>query len=392
MAITKKCEKARKPRKLIVVGQSPPPFHGQAVAIQQMVDGLRDRIDLVHVPMRFSDQVSDNGRVQWRKVTSLVSVIVRTVVALMRYPGAVLYFPPAPASWVPIVRDALILAVCRPLAAKTIFHFHAHGLGDFLVHRRFGSLLRIPWAHADEGIVLGASCIKDTEMLGPKRISIIPYGTAMKANIPFDRVATQRVRILYVGMLAESKGLFDLLDTASRMTLSDNIDFNLVGTFQNAETEERFLARRKELNLEQRVHLCGQKTGDNLLLEYQQADIFFFPTFYESETFGIVTVEAMAHSLPIVASNWRGPKDIVVHGETGILCEPRDAGAFCEALRFLADRQDIRAEMGSKGYQRFRNHFEMSMYLEGLEKAFLRHGCSPPLKKLQPDAVQTSSL
>ena len=360
-------------RKLIVLGQIPPPYHGQAIGIQQMVNGLRDQLDLVHIPMQFSDTVYDNGRMKLRKVTHLLSLIIRTLRILMRHPGSVLYYPPAPASWVPVIRDLLILSFVRPFASKTIFHFHAHGLGEFLKKRAW--LLNFTWAwkHPDHAIVMGESCVGDAELFSPAEISIVPLGIELAAA-KRKRTTPKTIRVLYVGMLAEPKGLFDVLETAS--LLADlNVEFRLAGTYKYTGTRERFEQRRRALGLEDTVHAIGQRTGDDLWQEYADADLFFFPTHFETETFGLVTLEAMAHALPVVASNWRGPRDIVRDGKTGILCETQNPLSYANAIRRLALDSDLRLAMGHAGKTLCESQYQLRNYVESLGNLFRHNGC-----------------
>ena len=54
------------------------------------------------------------------------------------------------------------------------------------------------------------------------------------------------------------------------------------------------------------------------------ADLFCSPADNLQETFGLSVLEAMASSLPVVASDWNGYRDLVVHGSTGWLVPCRD--------------------------------------------------------------------
>ncbi|MCB0778123.1 MAG: hypothetical protein KDC03_01035, partial [Flavobacteriales bacterium] len=59
------------PLRVLVVGQTPPPFGGQAVMIEALLAGRYDRIHLEHVRLAFSDDMDSVGRFQWRKVLLL---------------------------------------------------------------------------------------------------------------------------------------------------------------------------------------------------------------------------------------------------------------------------------------------------------------------------------
>jgi len=62
---------------------------------------------------------------------------------------------------------------------------------------------------------------------------------------------------------------------------------------------------------------------------------FCFPTFFESETFGVVLLEAMQFSLPIVATRWRGIPSIITDGDNGFLVDPKDPIGLSEKLETL---------------------------------------------------------
>lgn len=79
----------------------------------------------------------------------------------------------------------------------------------------------------------------------------------------------------------------------------------------------------------------GYLEGEDLARAYASADIFFNPSV--TETFGNVTLEAMASGLPSVCAAASGSRSLVVEGETGMLVDdPKDAEGFARALARLA--------------------------------------------------------
>ena len=97
---------------------------------------------------------------------------------------------------------------------------------------------------------------------------------------------------------------------------------------------------------------AGHLGGAELATAYASSDVFLFPS--ETETFGNVTLEAMASGLPVVCADAAGSRSLVADGTTGLLCPPRDADAFAQAVRHLVDRPTLRAEMGGAGRDRAR--------------------------------------
>jgi phosphatidylinositol alpha 1,6-mannosyltransferase len=83
--------------------------------------------------------------------------------------------------------------------------------------------------------------------------------------------------------------------------------------------------------------------GDALARAYASSDIFFFPS--ESETFGNVTLEAMASGLPAVNAVSSGSNSLVAEGVTGFLVSARDEDGLAERLALLATDDALRRRM-----------------------------------------------
>src|SRR5207302_3133370 len=84
------------------------------------------------------------------------------------------------------------------------------------------------------------------------------------------------------------------------------------------------------LELTDRVHFLGHLPFAALVAEYRNATIFALPT--EQEGFGIVFLEAMASSLPIVATRVAAVPEVVSDGVTGLLVDPGDESTLAQTL------------------------------------------------------------
>jgi phosphatidylinositol alpha 1,6-mannosyltransferase len=91
----------------------------------------------------------------------------------------------------------------------------------------------------------------------------------------------------------------------------------------------------------------GHQEKEDLAHALASTDLFFNPSI--TETFGNVTLEAMACGLPVVAAVATGATSLVRDGETGTLVEPGDADAFADALEAYVRDPELRRKHGDAG-------------------------------------------
>lgn len=107
----------------------------------------------------------------------------------------------------------------------------------------------------------------------------------------------------------------------------------------------------------------GPLSGHELATVYASSDIFLFPS--DTETFGNVTLEAMASGLPTVCADAAGSRSLVVDGETGFLAAPGDRSHFLERTAQLVCNSDLRARMGKRARARA-HEFSWDLAMESM--------------------------
>jgi glycosyltransferase involved in cell wall biosynthesis len=149
-------------------------------------------------------------------------------------------------------------------------------------------------------------------------------------------------RILCVAHLYPRKGVDLLLRAFARLT-TDAV-LRVVGVGPEGERLEQLA---HDLKIANRVCFLGHLPFAGLVAEYQNAAIFALPT--EQEGFGIVFLEAMASSLPIIATRVAAVPEVVSDGVTGLLIDPGDEAALAQALEQLLRDPALRARLGNAG-------------------------------------------
>ena len=230
---------------------------------------------------------------------------------------------------------------------------------------------------ADRVIATDESTRADvTTLLGvpPERVVVIPNGVdpaEIEAATPADARAVASAALpslsgaapllVAVGRLEPYKGFGDVIDAAARIhatgALGSAWRLVIVGPGPDRARLERLAAP-----LGPHVVFAGQPTETLLHALYASADVFVHGTRFEGSS--LVTLEAMAHGLPVVATRAGGIPDKVVEGVTGRLVEPGDVPALADALRDVLADPERRRAMGAAGRERVRAQFVWSAIVD----------------------------
>jgi glycosyltransferase involved in cell wall biosynthesis len=274
-----------------------------------------------------------------------------------------------------VYRDLAILISCRWLFRHSIFHFHAGGLCEFASKLSSWEqpLFWLAYRRPDCAIVLSERNPADGEYLQARAVVIVPYGIPDPTlGITRERPSSAAVRILYVGALRESKGVSILIDAARRLRERGYaFELALMGDWESATFRDVVQGLVTEHGLMDCVEFIGCLDGRPKWQAYADADLFCFPTFFESETFGVVLLEAMAFGLPVIASDWRGVGSVVVPNVTGLLVPPADAETLTQKLAELLADPDLRRTLGAAGRHRYETLFTFDVWLRNMEAALL---------------------
>ncbi|MDF9799665.1 glycosyltransferase involved in cell wall biosynthesis [Catalinimonas alkaloidigena] len=365
-------------KKLLVIGQTPPPYHGQALMTERLIKAKLPGIKIYFIRLAFSKDIHNIGKAGFKKVFHLLEVIARGIYISLRYNVNTIYYMPAGPNRTPVFRDMAILGILRRFIPASIFHFRAAGLSDFIQSQPswFHSLAYWVYRYPNAAIQLSSLNPADGKYFKAKNTYILPNGLEDQAEGMLSSSSNEAstnnniVHILFVGMLSESKGVKVLLE-AINLLKDENVKLHIVGEFTSAEFEQETKHFCKKNKLDGIVLWEGVLHGKDKWEKYLHADIFCFPSFYESESFGNVVVEAMMFKLPVVASNWRGIPDIVVDGTTGWLVPPRDVEATANKLRMLIQNPLLRKQMGEAGRQRYLEKYRLEIFLTNMHKILL---------------------
>ncbi len=227
---------------------------------------------------------------------------------------------------------ALTWARGRGLPVVTTYHTH---FASYLDYYRIGTAEPVLWAvfrrfynrclevYAPTPSMrdaLVAHGITSTVRLWPRGIEAGRFSPSSRSedwrrSRGFDSLD---VVVTFVSRLVKEKGLDVFTNTVSSLQAEGSpVKALIVGDGPERSALEDALPG---------AVFTGHLGGDEIATAYASSDIFLFPS--ETETFGNVTLEAMASGLTVVAADAAGSASLVDDGRTGVLCPPRDRQVF----------------------------------------------------------------
>lgn len=353
--------------RVLVVGQVPPPHHGQAIMVETLLRGQYTDVDLIHLDASYSDTLDQVGGISARKVARMLVVVARAAWTRVVSRPTVLWYHPAGANRSAILRDALVLTLLRPIFPLTIFHHHARGLvpalADLPAPLRRLALRAL--RGADVAISPSPSLRDEVAHLHPATSIVIPNGTVGGRPRRYDH---DPPRILFLNLVSEAKGAHWLLESVAALHRRGlRVPVTFAGAFPSPDEEAGFRRRVSELGLDDHVALPGLVTGEAKWAAYADAQVFCVPTRYQQESFGLAAVEAASCGLAIVTTDVPGVREVFRHGQDALLADPDDPASLVELLAVLCTDADRRRALGLAARRLFEERYTEEHFWAGID-------------------------
>ena len=250
----------------------------------------------------------------------------------------------------------------KSMGCKIIAHYHNKGVSAYqskwiynFLYKRFFSNLKV--------ILLAENLYKDiAKYVKREDVYICPNGIPSSCKEEMEARRNNVIpHLLFLSNLLISKGVIVLLDA---LKILKEKEYTFVCQFIGGETAEinavQFFEEVNKRELSDLVTYVGRKVREEKEAFFRQADIFVFPTYYE--TFGLVNLEAMEYKLPVISTNEGGIPDIVKDGENGLICEKQNPYSLADCIAKLLDDEELRVKMGNAGYEKFCREFTLQRF------------------------------
>lgn len=303
----------------------------------------------------------------------------------------------------------LRLLVLLPFAVKLVLiarqykfqHIHVHSCADsaniamfasrlaevsysMTLHNpldTFGGNQRNKWRYAKFGVVITERLRKEVgERLAgclPPTIGVAPMGVNTRVfkrlvpYVPFN--GTEQLRLFCCARLNPAKG-FDYLIRAVCMLLQEGLDVRLEIAGEDDAGGSRYRKHLEQLILESgvsnQVKLLGAVSEAIIINHLENAHVFVLASI--EEPLGVVIMEAMAMSVPVVATNAGGVPELVENGFDGILVPPKDSLAICKAILGIAESPGIAMKLSANGRSKIERSFNHKISAHAIADEVIR--------------------
>lgn len=254
---------------------------------------------------------------------------------------------------------------------KLVITHHADTLGRRHLRLLSDPFVRRVMARAEVITVESERYLNSSEELADfrEKCCVIPPGIEVKQSDSETAATARDIRerygsriIVSVGRLVPYKG-FEYLIQAMR-----EIEATLL-IIGSGPLRETLTVAIEKAGVGKKVHLLFDV--DDVTPYYEASQMLVLPSISRAEGFGLVQVEAMAASLPVVNTNLdSGVPEVSVHEETGITVPPKDAAALAQAINYLLDNRDVRVRYGVAAKARAQREFAAGRMAERTLKLY----------------------
>ncbi len=350
--------------RVLLVGKGPPDPGGLSRLLQDIRASARlQRHEVGLLNLTRTDE-PDGGRVTTANLWHTLSDAYRVFKASQA--TEVVHIHSALAPHVTLMRAGFLALAARMRGARVVVHAHGGRLIGTLTTPVRRLLTRVALLPAHRIIAVSTE-VRDSlaSALGTQRIVVIDNGIDTAMFSP-TRIAHDPPRILYAGVLSPRKGVLDLL-AASELLTERGVEHELwlaggtPGEGAHAEAVVRSASAKA-------ARWLGVKPPDAMPELYRNADIFCLPSWWEAMPLSVL--EAMASSLPVVATRVGDVPRAVSDGITGHLVTPKDPAELANALESLLCNLELRTNMGRAGRQRVEQHFDIDVTCATLDQLY----------------------
>ncbi|MGB8658011.1 MAG: glycosyltransferase family 1 protein [Candidatus Zixiibacteriota bacterium] len=166
----------------------------------------------------------------------------------------------------------------------------------------------------------------------------------------YERFGIKKPFILFVGVIEPRKNLEALVKAYENLSRANKIDHHLVIAGKKGWLYEPIIHMITQSEFRQQIFMLDYVRTPDLVLLYNAADLFVYPSLYEG--FGLPVLEAMACGTPVVASPLSSLPEVA--GDAAWYVDPHSVESIVQGIETALNNEGLREELSRKGLERSR--------------------------------------
>lgn len=333
-------------RKILMIGQFPPPITGEGVVNLKVKDVLFNNGHMVEViDSSLISNASDVGSFRFIKLFKLLKIYF---VFLLRVFGcSVVYITPGQ-TFFGVLRTFPIIVFSTMLNKKVILHWHGYGLLCFL--KKYSSL----------GFFIFNSRVVNILLTEDIKMKISSYGMDVTRSYvlknyhdysDYPSVINERtkLKVLYLGSLMPEKGVLEFIQASKQLP---ELEFIVCGD-GDAEIRSELIRISNELD---NLSYEGVVSGDDKISVLKDADVFVLQSSYATEGVPLSVLEAMAFSNALIVTKHNGIPEVVP--DNAIFVEKSSIKDLVKNLSILSRDRSLLKEIQLGSFNRSKLYTE----------------------------------
>ncbi len=348
--------------KIMIVGEMPPPTGGIQTCIEQILSSNMTH-DFEFIPINTTRSEFFNKNKLLKLLFFLCNCIQIVFIAIKRKPTiAHFHVSYRNGFW----RSSIFSKITKLFKIKNIFHAHGSQFKLFYSESSDTSKIKIKKTLSDLDylIVLSESWKIYYSEITRTKIFILKNAVERINHAKYCRTHTKRFNVLFLGSICSRKGVYDLIESISKIT-KENIDFTFVGPFEN---KAQFIKEILRLGIENKCNIIGEVLGEKRFKFFASANCFILPSY--NEGLPIALLEAMSFGLPIISTKV-GAIPEVIKKENGILFDAGDIDAMTKAIVKIASDKDLARKMSNANKLLIESEYNPITYAKNLKNVYL---------------------
>lgn len=311
--------------------------------------GLEIRVDV-----RYIGTMEDGSK--WHKLFVALSALFQFIGCVRQYDIIHVNM----SSDVSLCRKLIFIWIASMHKKKIVIHQHGGHIEEFYEKQcndLMRKIIRKTLRKADQFLVIAPYLAEFfSQIIEKDKIVVFPNSV----YVPYVEEKDYSVnKILFLGRLCKEKGIEELIDSCKQLR-QEGYDFEL---FLGGVWADRTLKQKADTcsSWIHQLGWIGEKEKDKYLRE---CNIFVLPSYFEGQSVSLL--EAMSYKCACVASEVGGIPQMLIHEETGLFSQVKDADSIKVQIKRYLDDVKLQEKMGNAAAKKIQEDFNIEKNMDTL--------------------------